>query len=92
MNDIHWGSERVFFSKGYEDTDLLVEDILARDIRGDVTSDGVSNSIGTVGVKLSSGISFRLQVSTSIHDMAVYVQCSWRYHPRNRGSGRSKGS
>lgn len=53
----------MFFSKGYENTDLLVEDILTGDVRGDVTSDGVSDSIGTVGVKLSSGISLGLQVS-----------------------------
>ena len=42
---------------------LLVEDILTGDVRGDVTSDGVSNSIGTVRVKLSSGISLGLKVS-----------------------------
>jgi len=44
----------VSFPKGYDNTDLLVEDILTRDVRGDVTSDGVPDSIGTVGVKLSS--------------------------------------
>jgi hypothetical protein len=47
-----------YFDRAY----LLVEDILAGNVRGDVTSDGVSNSIRTVGVKLSSRISFGLVV------------------------------
>jgi len=42
---------------------LLVEDILARNVRGDVTSDRVSNSIRTVGVELSSRVSLRLDIS-----------------------------
>lgn len=53
------------FPKGYENTDLLIEDILTGDVRGDVTSDRVSDSIGTPGVKLSSGISLGLRVSAS---------------------------
>jgi hypothetical protein len=47
----------------YEMTDLLVKDILAGNVRSDVTTDGVSDSIRSVGVKLSSRISLGLRVS-----------------------------
>lgn len=47
---------------------LLVEDILAGNVRGDVTSDRVSNSIRTVGVKLSSRISLGLVVSVALDE------------------------
>jgi len=46
---------------------LLVEDILTGNVRGDVTSNRVSYSIGSVGVKLSSGISLGLEISID-HD------------------------
>jgi hypothetical protein len=44
-------------------TDLLVEDILTRNIRSNVTTDRVSNSIRTMGVKLSSRVSLGLGIS-----------------------------
>jgi len=56
-------SVSIFLSPYCDNAYLLVEDILARNIRGDVTSDGVSNSIRTVGVELSSRISLGLMVS-----------------------------
>jgi hypothetical protein len=71
---------------------LLVKDILAGNVRGDITSDRVSNSIGTVGVELSSGISLGLEVNIDQATLYGNVRCSWMYHPRNRGSGRSKES
>jgi hypothetical protein len=44
-------------------TYLLVKDVLAGNVRGDVTTDGVTDSIGTVGIELSSRVSLGLDVS-----------------------------
>lgn len=52
-------------------TDLLVEDILARDIGSDVTTDGVSDGIRSVGVELSSGISLGLNGSAGFSKVIV---------------------
>ena len=65
MNDIHCKRASASFTASVwgKWAYLLVEDILAGNVRGDVTSDGVSNSIRTVGVKLSSRISLGLEVN-----------------------------
>jgi hypothetical protein len=94
MKDIHCKRALASFKASVwgEWAYLLVEDILARNVRGDVTSDRVSNSIRTVRVELSSRISLGLDISMGTWSKERDVRCSWMYHPRNRGSGHSKES
>ena len=66
-------------------TDLLVEDVFTRDIGSDVTTDGVSDGIRSVGVKLSSRISLGLGLSARF-DLRSHMSMAGETYNVHRGT------